>query len=280
VSDRRGGISFDLSGVPLRIRGLSRPFEGRLAGEWSFFRAEPLAEPFLDLDVTSEEAPAPAGRFDPKAMRSDLSHDRAFFGMPEGSAAVDSNGRATVRLSTAVEGERTWFAFMNLLRAALAWRLPSRGGALLHAAGIVLEGRAFVLAGAQDSGKSTFAALAESSGARVLSDDLVLLDSEGPTVDALGAPFRSTHPGTSSPGRWPVAALLFPVHGTSARLTALPRIVARARIAANLPFVADALGTDPRIAALIDRLVEAVPVRELTFARDPSFVEPLRTFAG
>jgi hypothetical protein len=211
-------------------------------------------------------------------MRSRLGLEGASFSMAEGDVAVDASGRALLRLGAAIAPERGWFAFLNLLRAALAWRMPSRDGMLLHAAGVTLEGRAFVLAGSEGSGKSTFAALAASRGARVLSDDLVLLDGAGGAIEALAAPFRSTHPGAQERGRWPVAAILFPSHGTAACLGAAPPLLTRARITANLPFVAEGIEADARILSAIERLARGVPARELTFARDPAFVDLLLGF--
>jgi hypothetical protein len=269
---------FDLSGIRVRVRGLLPPLDARLAREWSGFSVDETGAPFLDVEVADAALPAPLGPFAPKAMRSRLDPASARFEMPEGDVLVDLSGAAALRLSTALPPERRWFAFLNLLRAALAWRLPSRQAMLLHAAAVVLEGRAFVLAGSEGSGKSTFAALAESRGARVLSDDLVLLDGANDPLEALGAPFRSTHRGLEVPGRWPVGALLFPVRGAAARLDAVPGILVRARVAANLPFVAEGIGTDPRIHAALERLSSAVPARALTFAREPSFVDLLLGF--
>jgi len=53
-------------------------------------------------------------------------------------------------------------------------------------------------------------------------------------------------------------------------------LLARARLTANLPFIADGLETDPRISELLARLVDETPCRELTFALDSSFMALLR----
>ncbi len=279
MSGSLADLVFDLSGFAIRVRGLPAPLDARLAEEWAAFRAAEGGPALLDVEVGRADLPAPAAPFAPKAMRSRLDPRGARFEMPEGDVAVDSAGGAVLRLSDAAAPERRWFALLNLLRAALAWRLPSRGGLLLHAAAVVLDGRAFVLAGSEGSGKSTFAGLAESRGARVLSDDLVLLDASGDAVAALGAPFRSTHRAPQTPGRWPVAALLLAAHGPSPRLDPASPMIVRARLVANLPFVAEAIGTDPRIHEAVERLAGGVPPRVLTFAPEPSFVDLLARFA-
>ena len=81
---------------------------------------------------------------DLEAMRSELAETGAAFFMEEGDARVDGRGIADVRL-VAGTGEREWFTLLNMFRACFAWRLPTVHGALLHAAGVVLDGRAWVL---------------------------------------------------------------------------------------------------------------------------------------
>jgi hypothetical protein len=209
-------------------------------------------------------------------MTAETTADRARYAMAEGEAIVSAGGRATVRLARGL-GRREYWTLVNLLRACLAWRLLDHGAALLHAAGLVVEGRAFLLVGPQGAGKSTWAALGEQAGARVLSDDLVLVDTGGPAgPQALGAPFRSTHVHAAyRPGRFPLAAVLFPRHGRPPSWERAAPLVARARILANLPFVAEGMERDARVGRLVESLLDAVPCRELTFDRDPGFVELL-----
>ncbi len=269
-------LAFDLSGVPIRVTGLPGAMGERLAREWSSFASAGPVEPFLDASVSFADRPALPRAFDPKGMRASLTLERARYEVPEGEVVVEASGSASIALASGLDPGVGYFTLLNLLRASLAWRLPSRGGALVHAAGIVLDGRAFLLVGAAGSGKSTFAALAESAGARILSDDLVLIDGAGGTIEALGAPTRSTHRSISGPGRWPLAAVLLPAHGTAARLDPVSELTAHGSLAANLPFVAEALGADPRLDAVVDRLVREVATLRLTFARDDAFVALLR----
>jgi hypothetical protein len=188
---------------------------------------------------------------------------------------LDLSQRARVELCEDL-GALEYFTLLNLLRAALAWSLPSRGGALVHAAAVVLEGRAFALAGPEGSGKSTWSRIAEQGGARVVSDDLILLDPDGSRFALLGAPFRSTHVAPFRSGRWPLAALLFPRHGAEPALVPVPPLLARARIVANLPFVAEAIERDERVERVVHRLAGATRCMELTFAPDGRYLALLR----
>lgn len=271
-----GDLAFDLSGVGVRVTGLSAVLAERLASDWGPFHGERAEPAFLvvDVEVAAGGRP-PAGPFDPKSILGHVGAGGARYEMPDGTIAVGEDGHARAVLA-AGEGARAFYAFMNLVRAALAWRMLARGGALLHAAGVVLDGRAFVLAGPAGSGKTTWAALGEAAGATVLSDDLVLLDGARGRAEALGAPFRSTHPRTAPPGRWPLAAILFPARGAPPRLDPVKELEARAQLLANLPFVAEGLESDARVERVVESLVTGVPVQRLTFAPDPGFVDLLR----
>lgn len=271
-------LRFDLSGIGIRIAGLPDAIASLLGSDWKPFRSERGGVPVLDLQVEATPVATLPGWFDPKAMRAEIAPDLARYELPEGRVEVDDRGRARLQLRV-VAGRRSYYALANLVRAALAWRMLSRGGALLHAAGIVHRGRAFALAGAEGSGKSTWARLADNAGACVLSDDLVLLDGEGEALEALGAPFRSTHRRTSGPGRWPLAAILFPLHGPTVSLAPVSGIEARARILANLPFVAEGIARDARVSDTTDRLASTIPARLLTFGRDTAFLEILESLA-
>jgi hypothetical protein len=270
-----GALDVDLSGVGLRFDGLAADLARRVAEEWRAFLAAPRGEPFLHVTVEYAEERAPQGEYQPKQMRSSLRPRGARFWMPEGSAEIGLSGRARIRLSREL-GRREYYTLVNLTRACLAWLLPGREGMLLHAAGLIVGERAFLLAGAEGSGKSTWARAGEEGGARVLSDDLVLVDGAGERLEALGAPFRSTHEAVCGPGRWPLAAILFPRHGSPPAAEPTPGLLASARLTANLTFVAEAVGADPRLDALLQRVAREIPCADLTFAPDPSFLQLLR----
>ena len=270
-------LEFDISGVGVRLSDLPEEISSILESAWHAFVTERVTSPVLDLRVEAEPVEPFSGPFDPKAMRAEISSESARYEMLEGRVEVDARGRGRVEVGI-VEGSRSYYAFANLIRAALAWRMLSRGGALLHAAGVVLSDRAFVLAGPADSGKSTWARLAQEAGGAVLSDDLVLIDGVGDGIEALGAPFRSTHANTSGPGRWPLAAILFPVHGSEVALSPVSGIESRAKVLANLPFVADGVAEDRRVTETIEAWISSVPTRKLTFGRDPAFVYTLESF--
>jgi len=274
VSD--SSIGFDFSGITLGVEGLDSRLRARLTELWSAFATDPPVSPFLRSRIRhTGEFPTPTQAFAPKAMIADLRAERAVYSMPEGQAQVEIDGSVELRFGPA-ERDRDFYAILDLLRACLAWRLPSRSGAMLHAAALLLDGRAFLLVGSEGSGKSSWARLGEQAGGHVVSDDVVLLEVRGGVAELLGAPLFSTHPVQARRGRWPVAAILFPQKASEAEIVPISRLIARAKLTANLPFVAEALGRDPRIDGILERLVADVPCAGLRFALSDSFVELLR----
>jgi len=271
-----GQLDLDLSGVRLHLDGMTPAVERGVREFWAAFVSSDSATPFLSCRFGTLAEVARGGPFLPKEMKSKLELTRAVFTMPEGRAEVGASGEAKIDLAMSL-GRREYWTAVNLVRACLAWRLPQRGAALLHAAALAVEGKGYLLVGAEGSGKSSWARLGEQGGATVVSDDLVLVETTGDGVELLGAPFRSTHIADYRPGRWPVAAILFPRHGAPATWSRAAALIARARILANLPFVAEATARDNRVERLVERLATGVACLDFTFALDLTFLELLRS---
>lgn len=88
-------------------------------------------------------------------------------------------------------GVRQAFALELVLRTALGCRLPLEGGLLVHSAGVVIDGNAYLFHGVSGAGKSTLAGFMS----EVLSDELVAVQRGRAratgfwgTLDAVDAP--------------------------------------------------------------------------------------------
>jgi hypothetical protein len=265
------GVGYDLSGITVRLRGIPPGCHRLLREVWAPFAPAPALEaPFLDVAVRL--GPDRTSQASPLELR--LDGPVASFRMPEGQLRVAADGRTELVVRTGSERELL-YRLLNLLLPALAWSLPTRGMLLLHAAGIVVDGTAFVLVGQEGAGKSTWASVARGAGAAVLSDDLIVVDASTVPVQVLSLPFRAGDPPVG-PGRWPVARVMFAAHGAPPGLEPVERMQARSRLVANLPYVAAAIEADRRVGDLVERLLGGVEFARLTFARDPSFLELLR----
>lgn len=275
MSDSGLTLSADLSGLSVRFRGLDDALAAELSSGWAPYLAADRGAPWLDVEVGVADRAIVTGRPMRPEVKGDVREGAGRFRSDEGELEVDAGGRVRVLIGRGDIRWRYW-GLNNLVAAALAVRLPSRPGALVHAAGIVVDGRAFLLVGPEGAGKSTFARAARQAGARVVSDDAVLVDGGDGPLCLLGSPIRAHEASEPAPGRWPVAAFLHARWGPKARLDSVGRVSIEAVVTANLPFLATAWGHDARLDALVPYLAETVPHRRLTFAPDPSFVELLR----
>jgi len=265
----------DLSGLVVRFRGLDEALAGALASRWAPFITSRDATPWLDVAVAASDHTIATGRPMRKSITGEVRDGSARFRSDEGEITIDAAGIARVRLGRGDDAWRFW-GLVNLIAAAVAFHMPSRPGAVLHAAGVVVDGRAFVLIGPEGSGKSTFARAAREGGARVIGDDTVLVDGATGRLELLGWPFRADEATSPGPGRWPVAAILLPHWGRAPGIRPADRLAVEARLTANLLYLASGWGHDARLDALVPFLAGAVPHRALTFAPDPSFVPVLR----
>ena len=268
-------IRLNLSGVRLVLSDLSPSLAERFRNEWRDFLADDDEPDESDLRVqfSTSDVKVRGERFDAE-MTAKFDGERASFELPEGRIELDATGSAALRLATSTESVQ-FYAASNLLCAALAWCLPARGIFLLHAAGIVVNERGFLLVGASGSGKSTWAGLAKQAGALFLSDDLIFVDASKTPAELLSMPFRGDHPRPHGPARWPLGATLLPVRGDAAELAPARRLEVLSRVTANLLFVSDRPGGDPRLAPLLDRLIAGAPSYHFTFGLKQGFLECL-----
>lgn len=232
----------DLAGGPYRFRGLSAAqaavvaerFAGRLlpegtpaAVEAAVFRAAPAD--FLTFDTRGWEYAldtdfAPqwvrlAGLF--LAARLDWRPDLA------GALWTDDGGE-----------ERFAGIFENFFRVLSAYRLLEVGGVLLHSAGVLRGGRAFLFLGRSGAGKSTLSRLAEERGGEVLSDDMNALLPDGGRAAVAALPFTGDLGDRRRPhSLFPLAALMRLEKSAADEVRPLTRAEAVATLFTAAPFV-------------------------------------------
>jgi hypothetical protein len=159
----------------------------------------------------------------------------------------------------------------NFLRLATARLALARGGLLLHASGVIIDGCGYAFFGRSGAGKSTVAALAPAASV-VLSDDLVLLCSTGGRLTLHGVPFYGeARDAPRANAAAPLGGLYALEQAHHHLVTPLPPAVAAARLLAATPFVAD----DPEAMLcafeICTSLAKTAPVRQLSFARNGGF---------
>jgi hypothetical protein len=94
--------------------------------------------------------------------------------------------------------------------------LVSEGILVVHGATVEYQGKALLFTGHSGAGKSTIAAIAESAGARVLSDDRSIVTVRGAAPTVWGTPWHGTHR-RGSPEALPLAAMFLLVQDLADR---------------------------------------------------------------
>lgn len=104
----------------------------------------------------------------------------------------------------AATSEQTLDAF---LRSYIGHRLLRRGGLMLHSAGLVRHGRAYIFPGKSGAGKSTLARLAQARGAEVISDEINLLVPALGGWRVFGSPFWGEMRAAGRQASWPLGGV-------------------------------------------------------------------------
>jgi hypothetical protein len=152
--------------------------------------------------------------------------------------------------------------------------LLARGyGVEVHAAGVVLsDDRGWLLVGSSGAGKSTLAKLwLNAPGARLLSDERVILRAEADGVRMYGTPWHGEGQ-IANPGSARLERVLFLRHGERNELAPVARTAAVARlfVCGFTPFH-DAAGLDFSL-GLLGRVASGCRCEEFGFVPDPSAV--------
>jgi hypothetical protein len=168
-------------------------------------------------------------------------------------------------------------AIENFVRTAIAWRAAEIGGALVHAASAVWDGRGYLFYGESGAGKSTLSAC--NRRATIISDDLSLVipGDDGQPLLA-GTPFRGTYEeGERVVGRFPLVAGFRLVQAAESRVEEVPRIRALSELIGNLPFVAEGFVKRPDLFDKVQRGFAQLPLRHLHFSnRDDGYWDAIR----
>ena len=158
----------------------------------------------------------------------------------------------------------------NYLRVLTASFVLEAGGFLLHGAGIVRDGKAFVFFGPSGAGKTTITQLSPDD--LVLSDDLTLVVRTPRGYEAAGIPFGLAHHHVpESAGSFPIDSFNMLVQAAAVRRTELAPAQALAEIAGCLPFVMQDTAQSARGLDNVANVVWEVPVHRLEFRKDASF---------
>ncbi len=258
----------------IELTGREPDFAGFLAHY--FGRPSDPAPPTITVDVAVARDRRP--RAVPNSLLLTKNLDGDAFDIDDGLIrgrwdAAACRGEITVR-STLLQGQmmRVFEQLVYQMFHSAARRLGYRAS-LVHAAGVVREGRGYLFVGPSGAGKSTVAALSRAHA--VLNDEMNLVEHDGGAATLVGTPFNAFFTGKSA-GSAPLVAILLLEQAPAHALLPVDAARAAADLAAQVAppvGLGDLAPASTRTAMLEAALaiLERVPAHILRFRRDPGF---------
>lgn len=259
--------------VTLRLDGCDAPTRARIADRYAAFVTTPRAAA-ITLAISIEPGPAYIPfQVGPWQIRTAAHDGRIEFESHLEKGWVE-RGAGIGALVMRPEGD-----LENFLRVLYAWLCLEHDALLLHACGVIRNGRGYVFFGPSGSGKTTTASLSHAH--TILSDDLVIIKNVGagsprPNFRVFGVPFRGDLPeAPRTNDAVELRGVFTLVKDTEHRVRVLSMPQAVARLAACVPFVMAQPANAQRVTQICADLVAQVPVRALHFRRDDKFWEAI-----
>jgi hypothetical protein len=142
--------------------------------------------------------------------------------------------------------------------------LGRRGVLLLHAASVRDGDSSLVFVGPSGAGKSTLSSIAETQGARVLSDDRTLVGMVGNAPTAWGTPWHGTFHRGRADGA-PIRAVFLLHHADADSCRRIPAADAFKAIWTRVLHAMIGTAEAEAAVAMLDHVIQAVPIFELRF---------------
>lgn len=195
VAVRAASLKLAIGGFGLGFESDSPGIISVLKGRYGRFACRAARGPRFSV----REAPGRESPFRPAVLLRD---NRLELKRGDFSAALDL--RSGAGELSAAPYEQCLDAFLRSLISSLLLR---SGGFMLHSAGLVKKGRAYLFLGRSGAGKSTLSKLAAGSGCEVISDEINLLRREGGRYTVHGSPFWGEMRADGRPGSWPLGGI-------------------------------------------------------------------------
>lgn len=266
-------LALNIGGLVIWVRTENPHLRDGLAERYNAFLASLSTDPHLEVKLVAKESVKEGPAQEPVPA---FEAGRLLLHGPGVEGWVDADrGCGHLLLNTCHVLEQTEY----FLRAACALVAFKTGGLLLHAAGIVRNGRAFLFIGPSGSGKTTVTGFAGRDD-RLLNDDLVLVRPHAGWWTAWATPFSRPPSASLHPLSAPVAAIFRLIQSRDVFAESLDPARAVAELVAGAPIVC----ADPlRSSALLDRctlIARRVPCYALHFRREPSFWNVVERVVG
>lgn len=278
-AEHSGELTLTVGGITTRLRGLSSDHVSVLRERYGIFCRDDGRDPF---DVAVKQV-GRRGFLLPKGIAGEIyrvairSQGGVLLATSyEWAGWIDRarrTGGLTLSASATTDPKALDRSIENFLRVLYSQLVVRQDGFLLHAAGLVRGGRAYLFFGPSGAGKTTVAKL--SPEATLLSDDLTLVtrsDAPGGVAGACSVPFRGLlAPRPESDTVYPVAGFFRLIQDETDHLVALRGARAIGAIVASLPFVTERPETAGEAIEVVRLAAASVPVFELHFRKSRAF---------
>ena len=268
-------VTIEFAGSRYRFSGLTPEQLGQARARFEALLRRDESPPDVEVDVHYIPNPAafmirPPG---PVEYRIAVSHgDESVAVAGIGFTANIDRTPFRAQMQTCMTDE--WFldGFENLFRVIACYRLFHQGALVMHSAAFTDNGRGFVFCGRSGAGKTTLCGLANELELNILSDELNAIVPTGDGFKLQAMPFAGDFGGApKSHPPYPLTGLLGLAQSAKPAVHGCSKAEAVSRIVASCPYI----NTDPLLLdALTSRaadLIERVPVRILSFAKDTRF---------
>jgi hypothetical protein len=159
------------------------------------------------------------------------------------------------------------YAIDSVLRIVHTLILAHEGGFLLHSAGAIRHGRAFLFSGVSGAGKTTISRLAPPD-VTLLTDEVSYVRRVDAGYRACGTPFAGELARVGENCSAPIASLFFLKQGPENKIEAVAKSEAIRRLMRNILFFAEDAALVEKVFQSACEFVERVPVQQLTFTPD------------
>jgi hypothetical protein len=178
----------------------------------------------------------------------------------------EKKGEGTLQFSSTQPVDEIDY-FLRVIFALLA---NANNGVLLHTAGIVRNGFAYLFFGHSGSGKTTVCRVS-SSDYTIINDDLILLLPEGNSWRAYGTPFWNPTQIKPSAISAPVASMYLLIQAKNVAVYKLSASQAIAAMIANVPIIPKDPNRSVHLIDILSKIQQDITIHELHFLPDNSF---------
>jgi hypothetical protein len=251
-------ITVEIGGMPILLHTEDDSFRQLLARRYAGF-VNSAAPPRFEFDI---EITTPSRKAPDEDVRVDKRGDT--WQLRRGDFRAQWNpgaGRGRIRQTA------NPYSIDSVLRIVHTLILAREGGFLLHSAGAIRNGRAFLFSGVSGAGKTTISRLAPAD-VTLLTDEVSYVRRVDGDYRACGTPFAGELARAGENCSASIASLFFLKQGPENKIEAISKPEAIRRLMRNILFFAEDAELVEKVFQSACEFVDRVAVQRLTFAPD------------